>query len=107
MTVMRQPDICPKCKAAIPRRRSDGPRYSRFSLVLFVIAALVTIPWIGLLAVWSPVFLRPRGTRGFLVCAVVYLAPGLAIGVVAASRPRVRVLRCHDCGWKGAKSFGA
>ncbi|MHC4249985.1 MAG: hypothetical protein ACYS9X_12730 [Planctomycetota bacterium] len=107
MSGTRQMDVCPKCGADIPRRRSERPRYSRLALALFVVAALVTLPWIGFLVAWSPAFLRPTGTKGFLVCAIVYLAPGLVVGAVSASRPRVLVLRCPSCGWRGAKSFAA
>lgn len=91
---------CPTCGKDINLQRLPMPRYSKKAIMLFVAAAVVSFVWIGILLTWSPVFLVPRSGAGIIICAVVYLGPGLVMGVIAASLPKIRTFSCRYCGWK-------
>jgi hypothetical protein len=75
-------------------------------VTLFVVAGLVGGIRALLIFLWSPVFLVPRGIGGIVICGIVYLAPGLAIGVYASSLPKLRAMQCRGCGWNEVREVG-
>ena len=94
---------CPECSAEIPRRRPSRPRYGMTSMVLFIVAGAVTVVWALFLSVAAPGLVTPRpgvaGRNSLLLSALIFLAPGLLIALIAASIPKIRVERCYKCGW--------
>ena len=92
---------CPKCGSETLVKGMGDPGYSKRAMGLFLVGALVSVAWIGLLLAWSPAFLVPRGIGGIAICAIVYLAPGLIVGLYASNLPKVRPMRCADCRWRG------
>ena len=90
---------CPKCNAPLPRRNRGDACTSRKAKALYGVAGIVGGLWALVVALWSPVFLVPRGLGGFAICAAFYLFPGFLIGMYASILPKVRTLSCTRCGW--------
>ena len=90
---------CPECGKKLKGTECGAPRYSPRAFALFGVAAGVTLLWGLFLLVKAPDFPRQRGAVGLILRAAVYLAPGLVIGGVASSLPKVRTFRCKGCRW--------
>jgi hypothetical protein len=90
---------CPECERPLGRLGRGDARLGKTAKVLFVVAAIATAIWAGIVLVWSPVFLVPRGLGGIAICVVFYMWPGLLLGGIATQLPRIRTLRCSRCGW--------
>ena len=97
MAITRGSVECPACGAEVRRERVRVGS-SPVALGLYAGAGVLTILWIALLTSWQPVWLFPKGGRGAILLAAVYLAPGLVVGVVAAALPRLKTVRCAKCG---------
>ncbi|HEX5136200.1 MAG TPA: hypothetical protein VFY93_04450 [Planctomycetota bacterium] len=98
---------CPQCGHGLGRHESGDARYSKKSLTLFGVGAILTAAWAGVLLAWSPVFLVPRSIGSFALCALFYLWPGLVVGAWASRLPRVRTRRCARCGWSETTTLGS
>ena len=97
---------CPRCGQPSLVKGMGDPGYSKRAFSMFLVAALVTGAWIAILVAWSPVFLVPKGVGGIAICAIVYLGPGLLVGVYASKLPKVRPMRCPACRWHGKVEMG-
>lgn len=101
---------CRACAAPIELRSQAGWRLHPRALVLYVASGLVVIAAFGVLSVSLP--LRPfveslmpsdsGSSRTRALFTVVWIAigfaPGVVVGVLASKVPRIRTLRCAECG---------
>jgi hypothetical protein len=86
------PKECPDCHDTLDKRERGPSRYSAASLALYVAAAALTILW-TLVLLRSDPDMNPEALGG--LCAL-----PLALAPVAYRLPRVRTLRCRQCGWQ-------
>ena len=90
---------CPSCQRPLSRTARGQPRMSKRAAMMYVVSGVVTLVWAGVLYLWSPVFLVPRGVAGIALCAILYLGPGLLVGAYASQMPKLRTMRCGRCKW--------
>lgn len=90
---------CPDCGEPIRLSRQPAWRYSRWTLIGFAAAGVLTIAWVWVLLRYWPDYTHPRRISGFAGRLGASLAPGIVAGGWAARLPKLRTLNCRQCGW--------
>jgi len=97
----RPPTACPNCKRQFKAATPASWRSPLLALPLFLVAGAVTLIWFVTMVQWIPwewlLDWQLMGRFLFVGVALAGLAPGLLVGLVACSLPRVRTLSCRRC----------
>lgn len=96
MTVAQVQTNCPDCGSDLHLRAQPGWKYSPLSLTLFAIAGMssfLCFPYFMQLASDSELSWQ-------MVVLGLALLAGMSLSLLAWKLPRVRPMRCGQCGWQ-------